>query len=152
MYFSYSNTCFIAIITTFSFLLKRRCANSSLRWYFNNAFNGLTFSPSEVIAKSVKPKSIPIVLIGIDLGSMVCFSQQNDTKYLLAQSLLIVTLSMLLGKLLYPRSWIFKGLSHLAKYICPSLIRKPLLVSLNDCLLILRLKLGYLARLYSLRS
>lgn len=58
---------------------------ASLRECFAIAFNGLYLIPSLVIAKSVKPTSIPTDLVNIGLGS-IASSTKIETKYLLLPS------------------------------------------------------------------
>ncbi len=89
---SKARRCFVLLPLFFEYL---RCTYFNLDCAFRKFLGFLKISPSEVIAKSLIPKSIPIVvfsLIGTLIGISVLVSTNMETKYLPVGVTLMVAL------------------------------------------------------------
>ena len=100
--FATANLAFSRLREPFLHFESLRCALASWRLYFCVIFGLLDLKPSEVMIVSFIPRSMPICLcdVGNDVSTV---STLNDTKYLLAVSLLIVTFVGSLGRCLQRR-------------------------------------------------
>ena len=125
-----------------AFRLKRRC-NSARRCSCFLKYLGLSiFSPSEVIAKCVNPRSMPTM--PFETGNGCLFSSTSmDTKYLPAASLLTVTVEGFPENSRLQR--MLSGSECFASFNLPSRQLNALLAYVADWRACFFLKLGYLA-------
>ena len=100
------------------------------------------FLPSDVMNRSVKPKSMPTILLETGIG-LASNSQSIETKYRPARSLLMVMLEGSEGSVRLQR--IFKGSLLLAMNNWPFFMLKADVANVALCLLCFFLKVGYFA-------
>lgn len=124
------------------FRLKRRCNSARRCSCFLKYFGLSIFSPSDVMAKCVNPRSIPTLPFETGKG-WISSSTRTETKYRPAASLLTVTVE---GLPVNSRlQHMFNGSACFASFSLPSLQLKALdayVADWRDCFF---LKFGYLA-------
>ena len=135
-------SCSGSVVTAFLLFRQLTLKVSELLLIASGVAKIAGFLPSDVMNRSVKPKSMPTVLLETGIG-LASNSQSMETKYRPARSLLMVMLEGSEGSVRLQR--IFNSSLLLAMNNWPFFMLKADAANVALCLLCFFLKVGYFA-------